>query len=97
MNLRFLHPNLELVLNGEGVQRQLERVAHDIEGDVRSDLREQPGVAVSVRSGKSSRGAFAQVIMRDEEHVAGAVAIEFGTRGNGPKAPLRSALARRAH
>lgn len=90
--LRFFPQQLESVLNGEGVQRQLHEVADDIARLVRSDLRQQPGVSVYVRSGESRRGAFAQTVMRDEEHVAGAIAIEYGTRGAGPKAPLRTAL-----
>lgn len=96
IQIRFFPNELEQVLNGEGVQAQLEDVAQDVAGGVRDDVASAPGVHVSVRSGKSSRGAFAQVVMRDEEHVAGAMAIEFGTRGAGPKAPLRNALMRRA-
>lgn len=95
MNLRFFPNELEDVLNSEGVQKELKKHANAIQAGVRDDLRSSPGVQVFVRSGKSPRGAFAQVVMRDEEHVAGAMAIEFGTRGTGPKAPLRSALARR--
>jgi hypothetical protein len=46
--------------------------------------------AISVRGGVSRRGAFSQVLMRGPR----AVFIEFGTRRQQAKAPLRSALRR---
>lgn len=87
--------DLEDVLNSAGVEKELRKHADAVAASVRADLRSEPGVQVFVRSGRSRRGAFAQAVMVDEEHPAGAVAIEFGSRGVGPKAPLRSALRRR--
>lgn len=55
---------------------------------LRKRVRKPKHLALTVRSGVSRRGAFAQVRMIGR----GAVAIEFGTRRHVAIAPLRSAL-----
>lgn len=92
MDLRFFHLPLEEVLNGEGVQRQLEDVARSVQAAAEG----APGtsdLSFRTRRGKGPKGAFAQAIMFG----SGALAVEYGSRNNRPYAPLRSALARKAH
>lgn len=88
---------IEDLLSSEVMEQELLKYANRIAGHVRTDLLSAPGVRVYVRSKRQSptrTGAWAQVVMRDDEHVAGAMAIEFGTKGKGPRAPLRTALRR---
>lgn len=90
MDLRFFPGALDDVLNGEGVQAELERHA-DAVVEAAQGSHGTSRMRFRTRKGRGRRGAFAQAIMSGD----GAIAVEFGTSRTPPLSPLRSALRRR--
>lgn len=90
MELRFFPGALDDVLNGDGVQSELERHAEAVVESAQGS-RGTSRLRFRTRKGRGRRGAFAQAIMSGE----GALPVEFGTSKVPPLAPLRSALRRR--
>lgn len=75
---------IESLSESEEIPPELVKAAESIASRVRAPRH----LTVYTRKGVSSRGAFAQVVMRGR----GAVAIEYGTARMRASAPLRNAL-----
>lgn len=87
--LRWNHRALDDVLNGDGVQADLEQHAQAVVSAAQG-ARGTSKMRFRTKKGKGRRGAFAQAIMTGE----GALSVEFGTSRAPALAPLRNALRR---